>query len=250
MADMRRPGGQPVRSTSDRVVGLPGSERARTETIRYTVAGAAGVLLTVLLGAVVLRSGTPFGFDAGWHRWVLAHRDPGLSDVAVAVTDTGVGACAYCLAAVAGALAVSRWRRWWLGAVAGVVALLLGQLLRTSLAVIVGRARPPVAHWITYPSGFAFPSGHTTTSALVAAGLAAVLYRRARRRSTRVAAVAVPGIWAFTVGLSRIYLGVHWPTDVFAGWLLATVLAVVCLPSLGALLAWIGRDQPDRPDPC
>lgn len=252
MTDMRRPGGQLVRSTSDRLVGPPGSERARTETIRYTVAGAAGVLLTVLLGAVVLRSGTPLGLDAGWHRWVLAHRNPGLSDVAVAVTDTGVGACAYCLAAVAGALAVprwSRWWRWWLGAVAGVVALLLGQLLRTSLAVIVGRARPPVADWITYPSGFAFPSGHTTTSALVAAGLAAVLYRRARRRSTRVAAVAVPGIWAFTVGLSRIYLGVHWPTDVFAGWLLATVLAVVCLPLLGALFAWIGRDQPDRPDP-
>ncbi|WP_018500614.1 phosphatase PAP2 family protein [Parafrankia discariae] len=230
-----------MRSTSDRPAGPPAPERARTETVRYAVVGVAGILLTVLLGAVVFRSGTPLGLDAGWHRWVLAHRNPGMSDVVVAVTDTGAGACAYSLAALAGALAAPRWRRWWLGAVTGVAALLLGQLLRTSLAVIVGRARPPVADWITHPSGFAFPSGHTTTSALVAAGLAAVLYRRARRRSTRAAAVAVPGVWAFAVGLSRIYLGVHWPTDVFAGWLLATVLAVACLPSLGALLAWSGQ---------
>ncbi|ONH60168.1 PA-phosphatase [Frankia sp. CcI49] len=236
-------------SASDLSAGAPGPERTRTETARRLVAGVSGLLLTGLLYAVVSRNGKPFALDARWHRWALDHRSATLSDIAVAVTDTGVGACAYGLAAVAGAVAVGRRGRWWLGAVVGPAALLMAQLLRTSLATVVGRARPPLADWMTHPSGFAFPSGHTTTSALVAAGLAAVLYRRARRRTTRVAAVVLPGLWAFAVGISRILLGVHWPTDVLAGWLLVAVLACVFLPPLAALLTWVGRDRPDPPDP-
>ncbi|OAA22287.1 undecaprenyl-diphosphatase [Frankia sp. EI5c] len=221
------------------------SARTRGGHFRRLVVGAAAVLLAALVAAVVVGNGRPFAPDSGWHRWVLDHRSTGLSDVAVAVTHTGVGACAYGLAALAGAGAAGR-RRWWLGAAVGMAALLAGQLLRTSLATVVGRARPPTAAWITHPSGFAFPSGHTTTSALVAAGLAAALYRRARRRSSRVAAVAVPGMWALAVGMSRIYLGVHWPTDVLAGWLLAASLAGVCLPPLAALLRRVGRDVGSR----
>lgn len=224
----------------------PAGHAKLADISRRLGAAVAGLLLTVLLAAVVLRDGMPFALDAGWHRWALAHRTPTLSEVAVMVTDTGTGVCTYALSAVAGAVAVAR-RWWWLGAVTGVAALLLGQSFRTSLATIVGRARPPMADWITYPSGFAFPSGHTTTSALVAAGLIVVFYRRARRPAARVAAIAVPGVWAFAVGLSRTYLGVHWLTDVFAGWLLATILACVCLPLLGTLLARIGQDRPDQP---
>ncbi|EFC84418.1 phosphatase PAP2 family protein [Parafrankia sp. EUN1f] len=230
-------------SASDLPAGAPGPRRSRAETASRLVAGLSGLLLTGLLCAVVVRNGRPFPLDSGWHRWVLDHRSAELSDVAVAVTNTGAGACAYVLAAVAGAVAVGRRGRWWLGAGVGFAALLTGQLLRTSLATIVGRARPPVADWVTHPSGFAFPSGHTTTSALVAAGLAAVLYRRARHPAVRVAAVAIPGLWAFAVGATRILLGVHWPTDVLAGWLLAGVLAGVFLPPLAALLGWIGRDR-------
>ncbi len=219
-------------------------QRSRAKLPRRLVVGIAGPALTALLFAVAVRNGTPFPPDVRLHRWVLDHRSLGLSDVAVAVTDTGAGVCAYCLAAFAGAVAVVGRRRWWLGAIVGFAALLLGQLFRTSLATIVGRARPPAADWITHPSGFALPSGHTTTSALVAAGLAAALHRRARRPATRAAAVIVPGLWAFAVGISRIYLGVHWPTAVVAGWLLAAVLACVCLPPLALLLDWIGRDRP------
>lgn len=220
-------------------VQVPGPRWTRAAFLRSLIAGVSGLVLTALVFAVVLRSGTPFALDVRWHRWVLGHRNSALSGVAVAVTDTGVGVCAYGLAAIAGAVAVSRRTRWWLGAAVGLAALLAGQLLRTSFATIIGRSRPPAADWITHPSGFAFPSGHTTTSALVAVGLAAVLHRRARRPVTRAVAVAVPGLWAFAVGVSRIYLGVHWPSDVLAGWLLAAVLAGIFLPPLAALLAWI-----------
>ncbi|WP_154675272.1 phosphatase PAP2 family protein [Parafrankia elaeagni] len=218
-------------------------------TVRLLVAVLAGGLLTALLCAVALRNAAPFALDLHGHRWALGQRSHALSDIAVAVTNTGVGICAYALAAVSGAVAVARRALWWLGAVVGIAALMTGQLLRTGLATVMGRARPPTVDWITHPSGFAFPSGHTTTSALVALGVAAVLYRRARRPAARAAAVAVPGLWAFAVGVSRIYLGVHWPSDVLAGWLFALLLACVCLPPLAVLLGRVGQDGSGPPRP-
>lgn len=215
-------------------------------TQRGAVAVVSGVLLLTLLCAVGLGNAALLALDAEWHGWVLDQRGHALSEAAVVVTDTGVGPCAYGLAAVSGAVAVARPGRWLLGALVGMAALLAGQWLRSGLATAMGRARPPVADWITHPAGFAFPSGHTTTSALVAMGVAAVLYRRARRPATRVAAVAVPALWAFAVGLSRIYLGVHWPSDVLAGWLLATLLACAFLPPLAAVLGRIGQDRSDQ----
>ncbi|MCM3882822.1 phosphatase PAP2 family protein [Frankia sp. R82] len=207
-------------------------------TFRRIVIAVSGLLLAALLCAVLLRGGAPFALDTACHRWVLDHRGRALTDIAVAATRSGVGICPYGLAAAGGALAPRRpwpWR-WWPGALIGMAALLVGQALRIGLAALVDRARPPAADWITHPSGHAFPSGHTTTSTLVAIGVAVILHRRAGRPATRVAAVVLPGLWAISVGASRVYLGVHWPTDVLAGWLLAVFLAAVCLPPLAAVL--------------
>jgi len=221
-------------------------------TVRRVAAGITGLLLTSLTLAVAVRGGAPFALDAGSHRWALHHRSPALSAVSKVASASGSGISAYCLAAIGGAAAVARRRRWWLGGPLGVAALLAGQMLRSSLAIVIARPRPPVADWMSDPSGYAFPSGHTTTAALLAAGIGATLYRRARRPASRAAAIAVPCLWALAVGTSRIYLGVHWPTDVAAGWLLAATLACAFLPPLGALLAWVGdqdesEQQPQRP---
>ena len=74
-----------------------------------------------------------------------------------------------------------------------------------------------------------------TFAPLVAIGLASALLAYCPRWWTRLLACAVPALWAVGVGVSRVYLGVHWPTDVLAGWLLATVLSCVLLPRLAAV---------------
>lgn len=165
----------------------------------------------------------PLPVDAALHSWMVVHRADGLTAPAVAITTTGSGLPAYSLAAVAGVTAVG-WRRWWRRALAAVAALAVGNLLRFALAAGIGRSRPPAADWAWHAAGPALPSGHTTTSALVAGLLWVAVAKRPGLARTVVRAAAVA--WTAAVGLTRVYLGVHWPTDVAAGWLLAATLVL------------------------
>ncbi|GAA3033058.1 hypothetical protein GCM10020000_07720 [Streptomyces olivoverticillatus] len=99
-----------------------------------------------------------------------------------------------------------------------------------------GRVRS-AADWAFQASDASFPSGHATTSALAAGLLAWAVLRVAPRIAGRVAA-ACCGLWAVTVAATRVFLGVHWPSDIVAGWLLATAWLAVTLP---ALSWWAGR---------
>jgi undecaprenyl-diphosphatase len=80
--------------------------------------------------------------------------------------------------------------------------------------------------WLADANGHSFPSGHTTTSALVAALLCTALARRFGGRR-RLALQLVCVAWAVAVGLTRVYLAVHWMTDVLGGWLLAGGLTLL-----------------------
>jgi membrane-associated phospholipid phosphatase len=214
---------------------------------RLWAAAAAAVLLAVLMAVVAARHGAPFGVDTSVHQWALRRRTHGWTDLAIAVTDTGTGAPTYALAALAGAIATGSRLRCWRGALAGVVALALAETVRISLSTALHRPRPARADWAVNATGSAMPSGHTTASALIAIALAAALAARCRRRSARVAAWALPALWAVGVGATRVYLGVHWPTDVIAGWLLATALSCALLPPLAQLLRRLGREGLGEP---
>lgn len=204
-------------------------------------------LVAVLSALVVLvqsQHGRPLSGDVWGHRWALQHRDRPLTGLAIAITTTGTGPVAYLLAAWAGAWRAgpsSRGR----GAVLAVLALLTGQALRVALATRIGRRRPPAADWAWHAGGPALPSGHTTTSALVAAMLIAATAHSGRRRTRRLwQTVAV--LWAVAVGASRVYLGVHWPTDVLAGWLLALTLVLLVVGARSALGPPAGEAVPRR----
>lgn len=86
---------------------------------------------------------------------------------------------------------------------------------------LVGRARPPIADAVPpYESSFSFPSGHTLNSTVVAGMLAYLVVCLGRTLWARSLAVAGAVLWAGAMGLSRVFLGHHWLTDVIFAWLL------------------------------
>jgi undecaprenyl-diphosphatase len=194
------------------------ARRARIGRVAVILTLVCGAAFAALALATVSRGGAPYPVDDTLHRWALANRPASLEQVAGLVTSSGSGAPAYCLAALAGALVLRP--RWGYGALLGAAVLGLGQVLRITLAHGIGRHRPPAADWAWDASGPAMPSGHTTTSAIVAVLLSTAVWRTTRGR-TRSVLVVIPALWAALVGFSRVYLGVHWASDVLAGWLLA-----------------------------
>ncbi len=203
-----------------------------------------GVLFALLAGTVAARHGAPLRWDLPLHRWALRHRYDTVTSAAVALTTTGTGIPAYLVAAVAGAAGRGKRTARWRGAALATVALVAGQLVRVGLVEWVGRPRPPVADWASHAAGPALPSGHTTSSALVAAIVCLAVRRVTVRPGTRARWCTMALLWAVGVGCTRVYLGVHWPTDVLAGWLLAGTLTCAALswPRTGTRLT--GGAQP------
>jgi undecaprenyl-diphosphatase len=213
----------------------------------------AVLLLAVLLGAgfavvaavVNLRQGHPYGFDTGPHHWAVTHRPHGWVVAARGVTHAGTGAYPY-LAAAAGGLLAGR-RAGWLRtgvptALLAVLALLAEQVVRTALMAAFARPRPPAADWATPVTGHAFPSGHSSSGAMAAGLLAWGLLRALPPLAGRLAA-AVCVLAAAAIGFTRVYLGVHWPSDVLGGWLYAGLCLTLALPLLAAFVRRAGTES-------
>ncbi|MBB3298720.1 undecaprenyl-diphosphatase [Rhizobium sp. BK077] len=124
-------------------------------------------------------------------------------------------------------------RRWPI-AIFVFSSVLTGWLASTLLKILVARPRPDIVPHLVEVSDLSFPSGHAMVSAVTYLTLGALLARTQRYRSTRIFVMGAGVFLAVIVGLSRIYLGVHYPTDVFAGW---------CAGALWALGCWLISKQ-------
>lgn len=112
-------------------------------------------------------------------------------------------------------------RRRWRSALLVTVAMSGSVLLSTTLKIVIGRARPDFAQPLAHAYGYSFPSGHAQTSG-VALGLVVLAAARAVGRvRVRCAVYAVAAVLAAAIGVSRVLLGVHYPSDVMAGWIFA-----------------------------
>jgi undecaprenyl-diphosphatase len=150
---------------------------------------------------------------------------------------------------------------------AGATALLLvvqaatvgASLLISGFKRLYGRVRPPAAERLMTESNPALPSGHALGSIVVLGVLAAVVVLVTHRAVLRIGALAAGALGVVVIGVSRLYLGVHWLTDVVTGWLLGGAWLAVGVTTLyvltrrralasagqvGAQDALIGRTEP------
>ena len=120
-------------------------------------------------------------------------------------------------------LLAGAWRRATLVAVAAGG----GGWLNALLKDIAERPRPQIVPHLTEVSSSSFPSGHSMASAIVYLTLGLLLARAVQRRRLRVYVVGLALAVTFLVGVSRVFLGVHYPTDVIAGWAAGTAWALL-----------------------
>jgi undecaprenyl-diphosphatase len=158
----------------------------------------------------------------------LAVRSPGLTRAVVWLTDLG-GPVLLSLIVTLAALALAGLRRSFEPVVVTAVTAAGSVGLTVIAKAAVGRSRPPFIDAVPpFESSFSFPSGHSLNSMALAGVLAYLATAQLARWWARAAAVTVALVFAVAVGLSRVYLGHHWFTDVLGAWAIALAwLAVV-----------------------
>jgi undecaprenyl-diphosphatase len=133
---------------------------------------------------------------------------------------------------------------WWSGrpstAVAGAIAMLGSPLVSSGFKRFYDRPRPPLEDHLTTITGSSMPSGHAFNAVVVAGVLAVAVLPALRGPASRAFVVVVALAAAAAVGVSRLYLGAHWFTDVLAGWMLGGAWLAGCL----TVVALLGRTGP------
>ncbi|MCX2924739.1 phosphatase PAP2 family protein [Streptomyces sp. NEAU-W12] len=159
------------------------------------------------------------------HRWAVD--EPGLTQAARVLTDWVWDP--WTMRLLCGAVALLLWYRYtarWT-AVWLVVTCAVAAAVQQVLKAVVGRARPVWPDPVDSAHYAAFPSGHAMTAAVTFGLLLWLLHRHGVGRTLWVWAVALAALSVGGVGLTRVWLGVHWPTDVLGGWLLGLVVVAV-----------------------
>jgi len=170
---------------------------------------------------------------------------PWLKQVAIDVSALG-GATVIVLMslAIGGMLLLRRrWRRATLLA----VTIGGGHLLSYFLKVAYGRERPDVVPHLAQVDSASFPSGHSLSSSVIYLTMAALLAQGARQRREKLYLMAVAFGLTFLIGMSRVFLGVHYPSDVIAGWSAGTAWALACWVAASRLGDRRPPDQADGP---
>jgi undecaprenyl-diphosphatase len=229
---------------SDRL--RPGAALGLLLTAQLTLLATLGAAFGAVLDDVV-RNEELISIDGPVARFVVAHREPWLTRVFEVLTWAGSAAILVPVVAVVG-LWLRHTRTTW-GPLIFLAASLAGAtVLSTVVKLAVGRPRP-VADALANALGYAFPSGHATAATAGWLSVAIVLSRSTRRWPRKVALVTAAILIAAMVGLSRVYLGVHEPTDVLGGWALGSlwVAAILVTDALLTQRAAPGPDDAHKP---
>ncbi|MGH2418208.1 MAG: phosphatase PAP2 family protein, partial [Candidatus Limnocylindria bacterium] len=192
--------------------------------VAVPVLAVGGVAVVVLL-ALAVTSGTSDAFDRSVIEVVRSRGLHGLLSPLRVVTELGSTEAVMVVAALTVLVGVLIGP--WLHGLIGAITIGLAALGNETLKDLIARARPDLLDPIVEERGFSFPSGHSALG-MVAWGVLGVLVMRSRLPpGVRRGIVAVLGVVILLVGLSRVWLGVHYPTDVLAGWTAGAVIVLV-----------------------
>ena len=171
--------------------------------------------------------------------FVAAHRTVTLTRVMEAASSAGGPVVLGAVTVAAGVVLGIIWRSLGPVLAAGVTVAGNG-VLTVALKDAVGRSRPPLGGALAAADGYAFPSGHAAAAAAAFGVLALLCSGPVRSQAARVAVWASAAMLTTLVGISRIYLGVHWTTDVIGGWAFGALWLAVVVTGSAALSR--GRD--------
>lgn len=195
---------------------------------RLTLAVLPAVLAVAAAAALSIGAAAagPTAADAAALNESLEVRTPDLTAAAVVVTDVGSTVSMGVVAVLAGGWLLARRRladaMFLLGAAAG------GALVFRGLKLLIDRSRPPELSRLVAETNESLPSGHATMATVVVGALVALAWA-GRTVAGRAAMVAAAALWVGSVGATRVYLGVHWFTDVVAGWLVGATWLAMCV---------------------
>ncbi|MGW5328196.1 phosphatase PAP2 family protein [Streptomyces sp. NPDC004014] len=205
--------------------------RTRPHRDGVRVAAVLAACCTLLTALVVLRWRPLLDLDGdisiATHRWAVS--DHGVTRAFRILTDWVWDPLTMRLVCLAAAVWLV-WRRaaWWT-ALWLAVTVALATLLQQGLKTAVARPRPVWPDPVDHAHYAAFPSGHAMTATVVCGLLLWLLHRRGAGRALWRTAVAVAAVSVAGVGLTRVWLGVHWPSDVLGGWLLGALVVAVAV---------------------
>jgi membrane-associated phospholipid phosphatase len=205
-------------------------------TLALFVVFAGGVLLALL--AVVVRSSDALaGIDSSVAEWADHHGSAWSHDALTLVTRLGEAWVVVPVAILVAVVEITRTRNRWV--VPFLLIVILGDsLLTNAVKQLIDRARPTIEA-VAATLGPSFPSGHTSTAAASWAAFALVAGRWWGRRAWPALAGAAVGI-AVAVALSRVFLDVHWLTDVLGGLALGWAWFAACAIAFGGRLLSFG----------
>jgi undecaprenyl-diphosphatase len=194
----------------------------------YQLCASFGLVLFVLLGYLVKFFPSRLsGFDHQIQEIVRGE----LSDTGISffVFLTQFGGDIYVAVGLMAVVIFLIAKQWYAEAI--FLSGLLGAIIALvySLKAVYGRLRPSLSHLVD-ESGLSFPSGHASISIVFYGFLMLLICQRLYRRQVKWAVRVLLGILIALIGISRIYLGVHYPTDVLAGWLLGGSLLLLVYP--------------------
>jgi undecaprenyl-diphosphatase len=231
-------------------LGFDRMERREMALLAIGLGACAALLLFVLLAGAV-SGGDTLAFDARVLRALRRADDPsrpiGPAWVESALVDlTSLGSSTVLglvVAIVVGFLVLQRRRRT---AIAVALTTISGEIVDEALKHAFNRPRPTIVPHLRQVVSTSFPSGHAMESAIVYLTLGAVLMRVAGSRAVKMYAFAVAAVLTVTVGVTRVWLGVHYPTDVLGGWTIGLVWASICWLATERLETRAGLDAERR----